>query len=158
MGGKASVLIAEDDDLTRELLVKVLRRDGYNVVEAVDGQDALEKLRAGQVDLVLSDIQMAQISGMELLDAIQKRAPEIPVVLITAYAEPGAAMDAIMRRHLAWVEKGRGDGPPNRAGFTALGETYLEHPDFRATYERVQPGLTQYMADAMRAFADRELV
>src|SRR5215813_15133729 len=90
MGGKASVLVAEDDDLTRELLVKVLRRDGYSVVEAVDGMDALEKLRAGRVDLVLSDIQMAQVSGMELLDAIQKRAPEIPVVLITAYAEPGA--------------------------------------------------------------------
>src|SRR5215831_20586132 len=97
MGGKASVLVAEDDDLTRELLVKVLRRDGYDVVEAVDGVDALEKLRASPADLVLSDIQMAQVSGMELLDAIQKRAPEIPVVLITAYAEPGAAMDAIMR-------------------------------------------------------------
>ena len=53
MGGKASVLVAEDDDLTRELLVKVLRRDGYDVVEAVDGVDALEKLRASPADLVL---------------------------------------------------------------------------------------------------------
>ncbi len=105
MGGKASVLVAEDDDLTRELLVKVLRRDGYEVVEAVDGLDALEKLRAGKVDLVLSDIQMAQVSGMELLDAIQKRAPEIPVVLITAYAEPGAAMDAIMRGAADYLAK-----------------------------------------------------
>ena len=105
MGGQASVLVAEDDDLTRELLVKVLRRDGYSVVEAVDGMDALEKLRAGRVDLVLSDIQMAQVSGMELLDAIQKRAPEIPVVLITAYAEPGAAMDAIMRGAADYLAK-----------------------------------------------------
>ena len=105
MGSKASVLVAEDDDLTRELLVKVLRRDGYDVVEAVDGLDALEKLRAGPVDLVLSDIQMAQVSGMELLDAIQKRASEIPVVLITAYAEPGAAMDAIMRGAADYLAK-----------------------------------------------------
>jgi len=105
MGGKASVLVAEDDDLTRELLVKVLRRDGYDVVEAVDGVDALEKLRASRADLVLSDIQMAQVSGMELLDAIQKRAPEIPVVLITAYAEPGAAMDAIMRGAADYLAK-----------------------------------------------------
>ena len=105
MGGKASVLVAEDDDLTRELLVKVLRRDGYDVVEAVDGVDALEKLRASPADLVLSDIQMAQVSGMELLDAIQKRAPEIPVVLITAYAEPGAAMDAIMRGAADYLAK-----------------------------------------------------
>ena len=105
MGGKASVLVAEDDDLTRELLVKVLRRDGYDVVEAVDGADALEKLRTVRADLVLSDIQMAQVSGMELLDAIQKRAPEIPVVLITAYAEPGAAMDAIMRGAADYLAK-----------------------------------------------------
>lgn len=105
MSSKASVLVAEDDDLTRELLVKVLRRDGYEVVEAVDGLDALEKLGAGPVDLVLSDIQMAQVSGMELLDAVQKRAPEVPVVLITAYAEPGAAMDAIMRGAADYLAK-----------------------------------------------------
>ena len=106
MTSKARVLVAEDDDLTRELLVKVLKRDGYDVAEAVDGRDALEKLRsAAPVDLVLSDIQMAQVSGMELLDAVQKRAPEVPVVLITAYAEPGAAMDAIIRGAADYLAK-----------------------------------------------------
>src|SRR5712692_1473370 len=97
MEGRASILVAEDDDLTRELLVKVLRRNGYEVVEAVDGADAMEKLRTASFDLVLSDIQMARISGMELLEQVQKVARDIPVVLITAYAEPGASMDAIAR-------------------------------------------------------------
>lgn len=105
MTGKASVLVAEDDDLTRELLVKVLRRDGYEVVEAVDGVEALQKLREGKFDLVLSDIQMTQVSGMELLDQVQQFAREIPVVLITAYAEPGAAMDAIMRGAADYLAK-----------------------------------------------------
>ncbi len=105
MAGRASVLVVEDDDLTRELLVKVLKRDGYDVVEAIDGVDALQKLRAGSFDLVLSDIQMAQVSGMELLDEVQKFAQEIPVVLITAYAEPGAAMDAIMRGAADYLAK-----------------------------------------------------
>jgi DNA-binding transcriptional MerR regulator len=63
----------------------------------------------------------------------------------------------IMRRHLAWVTKGRGDGPPNREGFTALGRLYVEHPDFRANYDAVQPGLADYMAAAMKAYAEREL-
>src|SRR5262249_12036341 len=89
------ILVAEDDDLTRELLVKVLRRDGYQVVEAADGADAMSLLRSRSFDLVLSDIQMARVSGMELLEQIQEMNREIPVVLITAYAEPGAAMDAI---------------------------------------------------------------
>ncbi len=105
MEGRASILVAEDDDLTRELLVKVLRRNGYEVVEAVDGADAMEKLRTASFDLVLSDIQMARISGMELLEQVQKVARDIPVVLITAYAEPGAAMDAIARGAADYLAK-----------------------------------------------------
>src|SRR5215471_16166830 len=105
MEGKASILVAEDDDLTRELLVKVLRRDGYQVVEAADGADAMTLLRSRSFDLVLSDIQMAQMSGMELLDQVQKIDPEIPVVLITAYAEPGTAMDAIARGAADYLAK-----------------------------------------------------
>src|SRR5499427_8839652 len=105
MAGKASVLVAEDDDLTRELLVKVLRRDGYQVVETADGADAMSLLRSRSFDLVLSDIQMAQMSGMELLEQVQKMDREIPVVLITAYAEPGAAMDAIMRGAADYLAK-----------------------------------------------------
>lgn len=105
MADEASILVAEDDDLTRELLVKVLSRSGYQVAEAIDGRDALQKLRAGKFDLVLSDIQMRQVSGMELLDEVQKFDREIPVVLITAYAEPGAAMDSIFRGAADYLAK-----------------------------------------------------
>src|SRR5262245_23220199 len=105
MEGKASILVAEDDDLTRELLVKVLRRDGYQVVEAADGADAMSLLRGRPFDLVLSDIQMARVSGMELLEQVQKMDREIPVVLITGYAEPGAAMDAIARGAADYLAK-----------------------------------------------------
>src|SRR5258708_29254630 len=65
----------------------------------------MEKLRAASFDLVLSDIQMARISGMELLEQVQKVARDIPVVLITADAEPGAAMDAISRGAADYLAK-----------------------------------------------------
>jgi two-component system, NtrC family, response regulator AtoC len=91
----ARILIAEDDDLTLELLATVLRGEGYEVVTVPDGREALNQLQAGAFDLVLSDIQMTRASGLEVLEAVTRQYPDTPVVLITAYAEPGAAMDAI---------------------------------------------------------------
>jgi len=103
--GAARILIAEDDDLTRELLARVLRRESYDVVETTDGGEAIERLRAEPFDLVLSDIQMARASGMELLSAVVETMPDTPVVLITAYADPGAAMDAISRGAADYLAK-----------------------------------------------------
>src|SRR5215471_5622216 len=105
MEGKARILVAEDDDLTRELLVKVLRRDGYAVDEAGDGGEALEQLAQQPFDLVLSDIQMARAGGMELLERVRHVAPETPVILITAFVEPGAAMDAIAKGAADYLAK-----------------------------------------------------
>jgi DNA-binding NtrC family response regulator len=101
----ARILIAEDDDLTRELLARVMKREKYEVVEASDGADAITRLNAEPFDLILSDVQMARASGMELLDVASKNAPDTPVVLITAYADPGAAMDAISRGAADYLAK-----------------------------------------------------
>ena len=92
---RGRILIAEDDDLTLELLATVLRRDDYEVVTATDGREAQSRLREGAFDLVLSDVQMARASGLEVLETVTREFPDTPVVLVTAYAEPGAAMDAI---------------------------------------------------------------
>lgn len=91
----ALVLVVEDDDLSRELLVDVLRREGYRIVQAVDGTEALQQLEGSHFDLVLSDIQMEGASGMEVLSHVARTSPDTPVILITAFARPDAAMDAI---------------------------------------------------------------
>jgi MerR family transcriptional regulator, thiopeptide resistance regulator len=65
-----------------------------------------------------------------------------------------AAVQALIRRHHAWVSR---FWTPNRTAYIGLGRLYLEHPDFTARYEAVAPGLTEYMAEAMRVFAEREL-
>jgi two-component system response regulator AtoC len=92
---RGRILVAEDDDLTLELLVGVLRGEGYDVVAVTDGREAMDRLGEMRFDLVLSDIQMARASGLELLDEVIRQSPDTPVVLVTGYAEPGAAMDAI---------------------------------------------------------------
>jgi len=105
MASTAKILVAEDDDLTLELLGKVLGKEGYEVVCVADGREAIEQLRTTTFDLVVTDIQMARVSGLELLDVVTEKAPETPVVLVTAYADPGAAMDAIAKGAADYLAK-----------------------------------------------------
>ncbi|HEY5951294.1 MAG TPA: ATP-binding protein, partial [Kofleriaceae bacterium] len=77
------VLIAEDSELTRDMLVGVARRAGMSVIEAVDGRDALAKIRAHSPDLILTDIDMPVMNGFDLVAAVRAEpaSREIPVVV-----------------------------------------------------------------------------
>lgn len=68
------ILIAEDDEFLRELYADILKTEGYQVTTAVDGEDALQKLTQGGWDLVLLDIIMPKLSGLE----VAKKAKELP--------------------------------------------------------------------------------
>jgi len=105
MTERARILIAEDDDLTLELLATVLRGAGHEVTPVADGKDALDELQRGRFDLVVADVQMPRASGLEILEALDRDSPETPLVLVTAYANPGAAMDAIARGAADYLAK-----------------------------------------------------
>jgi DNA-binding NtrC family response regulator len=105
MGSRARILIAEDDELTLELLTTVLRAASHEVTAVSDGQVALAELRKAPFDLVLTDVQMPRASGLEILDAVNDGAPDTPTILITAYADPAAAMDAIARGAADYLAK-----------------------------------------------------
>jgi two-component system, NtrC family, response regulator AtoC len=105
MTARARILVAEDDDLTLELLTTVLRGAGYDVTPVTDGREALDQIARAPFDLVVGDVQMPRASGLEILDALNARAPETPLILVTAYANPGAAMDAISRGAADYLAK-----------------------------------------------------
>src|ERR1035438_2920667 len=92
------VLLIDDDPLIRKLISGYLVAAGYVVRTAVDGLDALGKLRAGLSDLIISDLSMPRMSGPKLLEVVRKRFPQIPVMVISsesADAMPvGVAADA----------------------------------------------------------------
>jgi CheY-like chemotaxis protein len=92
------VLLVEDDPLIRKVISGYLVGAGYVVRVAVDGLDAIEKLRAGLPNLIISDLKMPRMSGVEFLNIVRKRFPQIPVMVITsetADAMPvGVAADA----------------------------------------------------------------
>ncbi|MCU0276710.1 MAG: sigma-54 dependent transcriptional regulator [Acidobacteria bacterium] len=90
-----SILVVDDDHSLRNMLAFVLGKEGYQVEEAVSGLEALKKLKQGKYDLVISDIRMPDLSGIELLKKIKTHDPELPVIMITAYAATHDAIEAM---------------------------------------------------------------
>ncbi len=83
-----SILVVDDNEDIRGLLSLVLQKEGYEVNAAVDGADALEKANTLKPDLILLDVMMPGLSGLEVLSAIRehkdKKINEVPVMMITA--------------------------------------------------------------------------
>ena len=92
------VLLIDDEPLIRKIISGSLVAAGYVVKTAVDGLDALGKLRAVLPDLIISDLNMPRMSGTEFLDVVRKRFPQIPVMVISSEAADampeGVAADA----------------------------------------------------------------
>lgn len=88
---KHVILIADDRASSRELLRVILERVGYDVLEAADGEAALDLIRTGAPDLVLLDLQMPKLDGLAVLQAIrgEARFARLPVVALTASAMRG---------------------------------------------------------------------
>ncbi|MHB1400012.1 MAG: response regulator [Trichloromonadaceae bacterium] len=93
----ANLLLVDDDPLVRQSTARLLEEFGLRVIPCAGGQEALDHLQKGPVDVVLSDITMPGLSGIELLDAIKARDPQLPVLLMTGYADLELALTAIHR-------------------------------------------------------------
>lgn len=92
---KGVVLVVDDDPYVLTAAAMLLNGKGYTAVACQDPREAIKKLRDGNIDIVLSDIKMPNITGIELLKKIHEVDPEMPVILMTAYAELDIALDAI---------------------------------------------------------------
>ena len=93
--GLAPILVIDDESEMRSALSHALTRDGFAVESAASGTKALSKIKKGAVSLVITDLKMPEMSGMEVLGAVKKRAPEIPVIVITAYGSIHNAVEAM---------------------------------------------------------------
>lgn len=88
-GGKGPrILIVDDDDPVREVLCSFFREEGFEVREASHGSAALDMVRKERFDLVLSDLVMPGLSGLDVLREIKNNAPETVVLIMTAYPSP----------------------------------------------------------------------
>lgn len=84
---KPSILVVDDDPSSRSLLREILQQDGYLVLEADDGELALEFLGRSAIDLVITDRSMPRLGGLELLAKMREQKKKIPVLMLSAYGE-----------------------------------------------------------------------
>src|SRR6266403_5610182 len=80
-----NVLVVEDDRLNRNLICKVLRDEGHQVVEACDGAEALEILQMFRFDLVITDFVMPRLNGLKFVEQLHPLQPRLPIIFITGY-------------------------------------------------------------------------
>lgn len=99
------VLVVDDEENIREVLSNYLVNLNYDVVTAVDGEDALAKYQKGQFDLVISDLLMPNIDGLELLKQIRSIDKEVVFLMITGYPSIETAVDAIKKGAYDYITK-----------------------------------------------------
>jgi two-component system response regulator HydG len=93
--GKARILVVDDDHSARTALASLLESEGYGVDRAPDGQAALDRLVELPPDLIVSDLDMPVMNGMQLLGELRGRGHDVPVVVVTSAAELRSAVDAM---------------------------------------------------------------
>src|SRR5689334_23619176 len=93
--GKGRILIVDDEPSMREMLRIVLRRDGYDVQLADSGREAIDQLRQNNFDLLLSDIKMPDVSGVDVLRAAKEINRDLVAFMMTAYASTSTAVEAM---------------------------------------------------------------
>jgi DNA-binding NtrC family response regulator len=96
MKNEITVLVVDDEPLVCDSLTSILQREGYSVLTASSGPQALEILRAGDVQLVISDVQMPDMNGFELLKAIKNDYPDTGVILMTGFGDTYTVKDALL--------------------------------------------------------------
>ena len=142
MSDPAMLLIADDDPGLRESLERTLTREGYRVILASDGNAALERLQAGGVDLVLTDLKMPGLSGIELLRAVKAIAADVDVILLTAFGTVEEAVKAMKEGAYDFLTK-----PFQRAQLLRLIRLALERRELiqqnRALQQRLDDLLAQ---------------
>jgi two-component system NtrC family response regulator len=100
-----SILVVDDDPNSLFGICQILKDEGYQVVPAGNGKDALEKLKANGFNMVITDERMPDLTGMDLLSEVKKMDPGIPVILITAYGSVSMAVDALKKGAFYFFEK-----------------------------------------------------
>ncbi len=100
-----NIILVDDDRAVRETAAAILGERGFKVIVSDHANDALKKIGEESIDVVLTDIKMPDVSGLELLKEIHGIHPDLPVILMTAYADLNIAVDAIKKGAFDFIIK-----------------------------------------------------
>ena len=102
---KETILIVDDEAITRENLAHSLGKKGYHVITAADGVEAIERLTDTEIGFVLTDLRMHPVDGLEVLARAKRLQPEAEVVVVTGYASVDTAVEAMRRGAYHYIAK-----------------------------------------------------
>lgn len=138
------ILIADDDRSHRLMLSTMMMEWGFRTQEADDGRQALEIIRTRPVDLILMDMRMPNMDGIEATRAISRHNPAIPIVIVTAYSSIPTAVEAMKSGAFDYVTK-----PIDFEALRLVMERALEHTRLRDENERLSRQLARFQAAEM---------
>ncbi len=130
---KGRILIVDDEQGIRELLRSEFSKVGFEVFSAVNGEDAISKLQSEKVDVIVTDMKMPKVDGLDLLKFVKEHTPETEVIIITGYATVENALDAMRNGAYDFIQK-----PFNIDELAALVEKAMEKSELKllvALYE-----------------------
>ena len=102
-----NILIIEDDDSIRRVIKKILERENknYRIIEAVDGKEGINKINSNHLNLILCDIKMPKLDGMDVLKYVKKNNLTIPFILLTGHGNIDTAVNAMKIGAFDFIEK-----------------------------------------------------
>jgi DNA-binding NtrC family response regulator len=101
----AHILIIDDERSIRNVLKDILTNEGFKVDEAADGEEGLKKFHSQSYDLVLCDIKMPKVDGLEFLDSVTQSNSEVPVIMISGHGNIETAVDAVKKGAFDYISK-----------------------------------------------------
>ncbi|HEY5460109.1 MAG TPA: response regulator [Deferrimonas sp.] len=102
-----TILLVEDSDVVRDVVANMLEGGGLTVLQASGGEEALALARRGEtpIDLLLTDIVMPEMSGVELADRLERERPDVRILFMTGYAEEVVVNEGILGKHRECIGK-----------------------------------------------------
>ena len=101
----SQILVVDDEEIARTNLEYILRKEGHQVATAANGLEALEKVKAQEFDVILTDLKMEKMDGIQLLESVKQIAPHTEIVMVTGYATVSSAVDALKKGAAHYLSK-----------------------------------------------------
>ena len=102
-----TIMTADDSASVRQMVGFTLKQAGYEVIEAVDGQEALDKLAGGDIQMLITDLNMPRVNGIDLVKKVRAMAPYrfIPIILLTTESQAGKKQEGKAAGATGWIVK-----------------------------------------------------
>jgi len=99
------ILVIDDDPVILEVITKILKTNSYEVIAAPDGKSGIKKLESNSFDLVLTDLMMPDVDGLEVLDCVVTNSPKTKCIILTGYGTIKSSVDAIKKGAFDYIAK-----------------------------------------------------